>query len=76
MATTVDSEQVKAAVRETYGQLQPRNGLRAVAAAPDAAGQAPSPPRTRSATRMRNAAVLPKGLIRASAVGTLRQSPN
>ena len=44
--------------------------------APDAVALAPSPPRTRSATQMRNAAVHPKGLIWASAVGTLRRSPN
>ncbi len=76
MATTVDSEQVRPQFERPTAELQPRNGLRSVAAAPDAAAQAPSPSRTRSATQMRNAAVHPKGLIWASAVGTLRRSSN
>ena len=76
MATTVDSEKVKAAVRRRTGELHPRNGPRAVAAAPDAAARAHRRPRTRSATPMRNAGVPPKGLIWAWAVATLRRSPN
>ena len=76
MATTVDSEQVKAAVRERTAELQPTSGLRAVAAAPDVATPAHRRPRTRSATRMRNAWVSPKGPIWAWAVETLKRSPN
>ena len=73
MATTVDSEQVKGAVRETYGRIATEEGPLAVAAAPDVAAPAHRRARTRLATPMRNAAVLRKGLIWASAVGTLRR---
>ena len=43
MATTVDSEQVKAAVRETYGRIATEERSAGVAAAPDAAAQAQRP---------------------------------
>ena len=63
MATIVDSERVKAAVRETYGRIATEQRSAGCCGSTGCCGQAPNPPRTRSATRMRNAAVLPKGLI-------------